>query len=149
MNRTFPSSWVALGLCFFALSLRAEETAALITADDTRVSAMTTADKEKLETLLSEELHYAHSNGLVETKAEFIAAVTSGKLNYQGIDYQERKFTFPAPGVAMMTGRARVQAVSAKGPMDAVMAYLAVWRKEGGEWKFLAWQSCKLPPVTN
>jgi len=23
--------------------------------------------------------------------------------------------------------------------------YLAVWRQEGGRWRFLAWQSCKNP----
>jgi hypothetical protein len=149
MTRKFSTSLVALVLCVFSLSLHAEEVAKLIAADDARVSAMKAADQGKLEAALSEELHYAHSSGLVETKAEFIAAVTSGKLKYEGIDYEERKFTFPSPEVAMMTGRARVQAVSAKGPMDAVLAYLAVWRKEGGQWKFLAWQSCKLPPATN
>lgn len=140
---------VALVGWLVSVPTQAEEVAVLIALDDARVAAMKAADKGKLESLLSDELHYAHSSGLVETKAEFITAVTSGKLKYNGIDYEERHFTFPAPGVAMMTGRARVQAVSAKGPMDAVLAYLAVWRKEDGQWKFLAWQSCKLPPATN
>jgi Domain of unknown function (DUF4440) len=149
MSRNCSSSLLALVLCIVTLSLQAEDAAALIAADDARVAAMKAAAKDKLEAVLSDELHYAHSNGLVETKAEFIAAVAGGKLKYEGIDYEERKFTFPTPEVAMMTGRARVQAVSAKGPMDAVLAYLAVWRKEDGQWKFLAWQSCKLPPATN
>jgi len=29
--------------------------------------------------------------------------------------------------------------------MDSVLSYLAVWREENGQWRFLAWQSCKLP----
>ncbi len=149
MTRTFSYSLLALVFCLSSLSLHAEEVAKLIAADDARVVAMKAADQGKLEAVLSDELHYAHSNGLVETKAEFIAAVAGGKLKYEGIDYEERKFTFPTPEVAMMAGRARVQAVSAKGPMDAVLAYLAVWRKEDGQWKFLAWQSCKLPPAMN
>ncbi len=123
----------------------AEDVAALIAADEVRVAAMKAADKASLEKVFSDELHYAHSSGVVDTKAVFVEALVSGKSKYVGIDYEERKFTFPAPGVALMTGRARVQAVSAKGPMDAVLSYLAVWRKEGGEWKFLAWQSCKMP----
>lgn len=123
----------------------AEDVAALIAVDEVRVAAMKAADKASLEKVLSDELHYAHSSGVVDTKAVFVEALVSGKSKYVGIDYEERKFTFPAPGVALMTGRARVQAVSAKGPMDAVLSYLAVWRKEGGEWKFLAWQSCKMP----
>jgi hypothetical protein len=26
-----------------------------------------------------------------------------------------------------------------------IAGYLAVWREEKGHWRFLAWQSCKLP----
>jgi hypothetical protein len=25
------------------------------------------------------------------------------------------------------------------------LSYLAVWRQEGGQWRFLAWQSCRMP----
>ena len=52
-----------------------------------------------------------------------------------------------APGVALVSGRARIQAASEKGVMDSVLSYLAVWRLEDGKWRFLAWQSCKLPPA--
>jgi len=31
--------------------------------------------------------------------------------------------------------------------MDSVLSFLAVWREENGKWRFLAWQSCKLPAV--
>lgn len=142
-------SLVCVWICLQVGRLPAQDVAVLTAADKARVAAMKAADKGRLEALLSEELHYAHSSGVVETKAMFVEAVTSGKLKYEGIDYEERKFTFPAPGVAMMTGRARVRAVSGKGPMDAVLAFLAVWRQEGEEWKFLAWQSCRLPPAGN
>ena len=46
-----------------------------------------------------------------------------------------------------MTGRAHVKAESEGKAMDAVLSFLAVWREEKGQWRFLAWQSCKLPPV--
>jgi hypothetical protein len=29
--------------------------------------------------------------------------------------------------------------------MDGVLSFLAFWREEKGRWRFLAWQSCKLP----
>jgi hypothetical protein len=132
-------------LLFCAPALAADE-ATLRAADDARVAAMKAADGAKLAELLSDELHYAHSSGVVDTKAALTEALTSGRSKYTGIDYEERKFTFPAPGVALMTGRARVQVTSAKGQMDAVLSFLAVWREENGKWRFLAWQSCKVPP---
>lgn len=122
--------------------------ATLTAADDSRIAAMKSPDAAKLAAVFSDELRYAHSSGTVDTKSSFIDILTTGKTKYVGYDHVERTFTFPAPGIALMTGRARIQANSAKGQMDSVLAYLAVWREENGQWKFLAWQSCKLPPAT-
>jgi ketosteroid isomerase-like protein len=119
--------------------------AALAAADDARIAAMREPDRAALEAAFSDELRYAHSNGVVDTKASFIEILTTGKTKYLGYDLVERQFTFPAPGIALMTGKARIQAESAKGKMDSVLSYLAVWREENGAWRFLAWQSCRLP----
>lgn len=119
--------------------------AAVKAADKARVAAMQSADKDKLSAIFSDELRYAHSNGVVDTKPSFIEILTAGKTKYVGYDYEEQNFTFPAPGIALMTGRAHIKAVTATGEMDNVLSFLAVWRQEHGEWRFLAWQSCKLP----
>jgi hypothetical protein len=47
-----------------------------------------------------------------------------------------------------MTGRVRIRAATAEGEMENALSFLAVWRKEKGQWRFLAWQSCKLPPAS-
>jgi hypothetical protein len=120
--------------------------AKLTATDDDRIAATRSGDRAKLSAIFSDELHYSHSNGNVDTKTAFIDTLTSGRSKYLGIDYEDRKFTFPAPGIALMTGRARVQVESANGRMDAILAFLAVWREEQGQWRFLAWQSCKVPP---
>ena len=135
-------------LPLIAAPLRADETieqSAVRAADDARIAAMRTPDKAALEAVFSDKLRYAHSNGVVDTKASFIEILTSGKSKYLGYDHLEREFTFPAPGIALMSGKARIQAESAKGKMDSVLSYLAVWKEEGGQWKFLAWQSCRFP----
>lgn len=120
--------------------------AALKAADKTRVSAMQKGDRDALSAIFSDELRYSHSNGLVDTKASFIDILATGKTKYIGYDYEEQNFTFPAPGIALMTGRTHVRAVTATGEMDSVLSFLAVWREEKGQWRFLAWQSCKPPP---
>jgi hypothetical protein len=137
-------------LAIFALVIptsKADEalTAALVAADDARIAAMRNPIEATLAAVFSDELRYTHSNGLVDTKATFLDVLVSGKTKYLGYDHVERSFSFPAPGIALMNGRARVRAETAKGQMDAVLSYLAVWRKEGNAWKFLAWQSCRLP----
>lgn len=125
---------------------QANDPATLRDADDARIAAMKSGDKKKLSAIFSDELHYAHSNGIVDTKQSFIDILASGKTKYLLNEPEERKITFPAPTIATISGRTHIKAVSEKGEMEATLSYLALWRLENGEWKFLAWQSCKLPP---
>ncbi len=126
----------------------AEPDTALEAADTARVTAMRAGDRAELDRLFSADLRYAHSNGIVDSKASFIDVLTSGKTKYLAYEYEERTFTRPVPGIALMTGRARIKAESNGGQMDSVLSFLAVWRQEQGQWRFLAWQSCRLPPAT-
>lgn len=128
--------------------LRADETieqSAVRAADESRIAAMRDGDRNALEEIFSDQLRYAHSSGTIDTKSSFIEVLTSGKTKYLGYEHVERAFTFPAPGMALMNGKAKVKVSSEKGEMDLVLAYLAVWREENGKWRFLAWQSCRLP----
>ena len=138
-------------LLLVATSLFADEStqlAAVKAADKFRIEAVRTGDREKLNTIFSDDLRYAHSTGVVDTKVSFIDVLSSKKTKYLGYDYEEQTFTFPAPGIALMAGRAHVKAEADGKLMDSVLSYLAVWREENGQWRFLAWQSCKLPSVT-
>ena len=123
------------------------ELARVTAADDARVAAMLAPTREKLDALLSPELRYAHSNGQVDTKAALIGSLTDGSAKYSKYDYQQRTFTFPSPGLALMAGRFDVKAVVKGNAAESTISYLAVWRLEQGAWKFLAWQSCKVPPA--
>jgi hypothetical protein len=120
--------------------------AAVRAADDERTAAFSAADKDKLAAILSDDLRYCHSNGGVDTKASMTDALTSGKTKYKSFEYEERNVTFPAPTIALMSGRVKIKVAAAAGDLDLTLAYLAVWREENGKWRFLAWQSCKLPP---
>lgn len=120
-----------------------EPLAALRAADDQRVAATLAADRTRLDASLSDELRYAHSSGTVDTKASLIEALTAGRLKYLVLDYQERNFTFPAPGIALMSGRLHMKVTSPAGTNEFDMSYLAVWREEKGQWRFLAWQSAR------
>jgi hypothetical protein len=124
------------------------ELARVHAANDARVSAMLAPTREKLEAVLSPDLRYTHSNGQVDTKASLIDSLLDGSAKYLKYDFHERTVTFPAPGIALMAGRFDVKAVLKGNPAESTISFLAVWRLEQGEWKFLAWQSCKVPPAT-
>ena len=139
-----------LALLFTLTCAAAEhpELARVHTANDARVAAMLAPTREKLEAVLSPELRYTHSNGQVDTKASLIESLLDGSAKYLKYDFHERTVTFPAPGIALMAGRFDVKAVVKGNAADSTISFLGVWRLEKGEWKFLAWQSCKIPPAT-
>ncbi len=132
----------------FSLSLFAAEAApkALLEADDARIAATLAADKAALEKVLSADLRYAHSSGVVDTRDSFIGTLTSGKNKYLKLDYIRKDFTLLSEENAMMTGQVRVKTQSPeKGTSEFTLSFLGVWKLENDAWKFLAWQSARLP----
>ena len=148
MKTLLPLPLLLALLLPFAAAAEDPKVAALTTVDDARVAAMLKPSKATLDTVLSDDLRYAHSNGKVDTKASLTSSLLGGEAKYVSYKYSERSFKFPAPDVAVMAGRLEVQAVVDGVSMTTGISYLAVWRLEKGEWKFLAWQSCKIPPAT-
>lgn len=120
--------------------------AAVEAADDARMRAMEAADRGALEAIFSDDLRYAHSNGLVDTKASLIDTILAGKTRYRSFAWKDRHVTLPAPGIALVAGRVRIRATTADNEIDSDFSVLGVWREEQGRWRFIAWQSCRLPP---
>src|SRR5262245_21917795 len=143
---------LSLALALFALVLAplraASDPSTLRAVDDARVAAMTSADPAKLAAAFSDELLYVHSSGKSDTKASFMEALTSGKSKYNSVTYEQREFREVAPGLVLMNGRCRVKLGQAAPFTELHLSFLAAYRLEKGAWRFLAWQSCKLPDPT-
>ncbi len=120
--------------------------AAVRAADDERVAATQAADPARLEAIFSDQLHYAHSSGKIDTKASYVKSLVSRSTIYESIKYEVRNFLPAGPGIVLMTGRVEIHATNSGQKVANNLNFLAVWREEGGKWRFLAWQSCKNPP---
>src|SRR3954471_22814392 len=140
---------LVLLLSLASASLAAEDKvlAAVRAADDERLAATQSADRARLNAIFSDQLHYAHSSGKIDTKDTYVASLTSHSTIYESFKYETREFTQAAPGIVLMTGRVVIHASNDGEKVINDLNFLAVWREEGGQWRFLAWQSCKNPPV--
>lgn len=146
MNKIFVLVAVVFELAISPSRLAANDRVKeLSAADDRRVAAIVNRDKLALENVFSKDLRYAHSTGAVDEKAGYVDLIISGRTKYIVYDYLERKFTFPAPTVALMAGKVHIKSITGASENDSILSYLAVWRKEDETWRFLAWQSCKHP----
>lgn len=102
--------------------------------------AMIGRDGPALDRLLTSDLMYTHSAGKVETKAEFMQSITSGKSITQKLE-----FTDPVVRVYGNTALVRGRVDLWHSPTNIVhMDVLHVWVKSQGEWRMVARQATKL-----
>ncbi|HWD60023.1 MAG TPA: nuclear transport factor 2 family protein [Stellaceae bacterium] len=105
--------------------------------------AIFAADKAKLTALTADELTYGHSSGVVQDKAVFIDGVMTRKATVKSLEFPELK-TFTA-GDAGVTRHHYVADNELDGKTTHIdIGVLAVWQKQGGQWKLLARQAYKL-----
>ena len=105
--------------------------------------ALLEADKAQLEQLTSEQLSYGHSDGRVQTKAEFIDGVMSRKAVVKTLTFPELKVGLA--GNAAIARHIYTSESETDGKPNSVrIGVLAVWQKQDGSWKLLARQGYKL-----
>jgi len=121
----------------------------LAAAHARRFEAMIGREIDALGELLADELTYAHSNGKVETKAEFLAALESGALQYLEIaaagENVIRRYGDGTVGV--ITGPARVRVRIGEREGEVTLVYTSVYVHRDGRWQLVAWHSSTAPPA--
>ena len=116
----------------------------IIQLENRRIEAMTKQDVQALEEILADDLSYTHSTGRLESKAEFISNLTSGRTKYQSIERDDVKVR-QYGDTAVVTGRAKFH-VNANGQdIKFQVRFTDVYAKRDGVWQMVAWQSTKLP----
>ena len=124
------------------------DSAAVRHADERRVQATMNGDAAALRELLSDDLHYAHSDGRVQSKSQLIAALSSHGLDYDSVASENVKYQSISPGAAMLTGQTRLVVESEGRRVAFTLRFLSVWRDEAGQWRLLAYQSSQLPSAS-
>jgi ketosteroid isomerase-like protein len=110
-----------------------------------RHQAMLDADIAALDALLSERLVYTHSNASVDSKTSYLDKVRSKFFDYQEIVTEEEKIVI-AGDVVFVFGR-MVARVLTDTTVERRLnnRTLGAWAKEGGEWRFVAFQPTPIP----
>jgi hypothetical protein len=120
---------------------QSREMSAVCAAMEAFRKATIAADKSTLEKLTADELSYGHSSGRLETKAEFIESLTSGKSGFSAIELSDQTVTIVDKTALVrhvFNGASRREAANLK------LSILTVWLQQGGEWKLVARQAAKL-----
>ena len=118
--------------------------AGVLAAEDRRYRAMLDADLATLDRLCADDLSYAHSSGVRDTKAEYLAKVASGYYVYRRIDHPVERVAVVGD-TAVVVGRMTADLVVDGAEKTIDNLALAVWVRAGAEWRLLAYAPTRLP----
>ena len=116
----------------------------IIALENRRIEAMIKQDTHVLGEILADDLSYVHSTARVETKAEFIASLTSGRTKYQSIEREDVKVR-QFGDTAVVTGQANFHVNANGNDIKLQVRFTDVYAKRDDVWRMVAWQSTKLP----
>ena len=120
---------------------QSKEIGAVSAAVEAFRNATIAADKSALDKLTANELSYGHSSGRLESKAEFIEALTSGKSGFSAIELSDQTITIVDQTALVrhvFNGASRRESANLK------LSILTVWLRQQGQWKLVARQAAKL-----
>ena len=110
----------------------------VLAAMDAYKSAMLKRDAMALDKIFHKDLSYSHSNGKLETKAEAIAAATTGTTVTEIMDFTDSKVRIYG-NTALVRGDVRVKSST----NDLKLSVLHVWTKSPQGWQMVARQSTR------
>ena len=107
-------------------------------------SALLSKDSIALSNLLTDDVTYGHSSGLIQTKQELIRSVMSGEQDYKTIEPSNINVRI-YDNAGVVTTNIKTSLIYQGKPTDLDMVVTLIWVKINGEWKLVARQSVKLP----
>ncbi|WEK17474.1 MAG: nuclear transport factor 2 family protein [Candidatus Pedobacter colombiensis] len=105
--------------------------------------AMISGNKADLESLVTPNLTYGHSNGSVQDKAAFVTALSTKASDFKTIELSEQSITV-AGNTAIVRHILRGNTNDGGIPGKVNLGVVLVWEKAAGEWKLLARRSFKI-----
>ncbi len=121
-----------------------DDVAAVLAAEDRRYEALIGPDLAALDRLFAEQLSYAHSSGIRDTKDEYLAKIESGYYVYRRVDHQVERVEL-AGDSAVVVGRMTADLDVGGTAKTIDNLALAVWTRTTGRWQLLAYASTPLP----
>lgn len=129
-----------LALLFSCAAAAGDAVQEVNAAMDAFKHALIHKDGKALAKMLAEDLTYTHSAGQLETKADLIQSITSGKSIIERLDYSDSSVRVYG-NTALWKGRVDLY----HSPTNIVhMNVLHVWLRSGDGWKLVARQATRL-----
>ena len=132
-------------LCMPVLLMAAGPEEGVKAAEKQWAEAVVKKDYAVLNRVLADDLTYTHSDGRLDSKANFIDALKSGKQTYSAAEHESIDVRPLGQDAAIVRGRLRMTAaVVGQTATPATFSILRVYKRNGNQWQLTAHQSARL-----
>ena len=132
-----------LALSVVPTALGADSEEEIRAAEKGWAEAVVSLDFGALEKIYHQDLIYAHSSGVIETKSEYMGKLRSGRQKYDVIEHHETKIVSQGDG-AVTHSIVTMKGQNSAGPFDNRLMLIHAWFKIGGSWRLAAHQTTQL-----
>ena len=132
-----------LVLLLTALTCLAQDKAAILALDKQWSDSIVKGDTATLEKLLSDDLVYAHSTGIVDTKTSYIAKIKERRQVYKSFE-QHKPTVNIYKDSAVTFSYVRVTGTNQAGLFDDKVMLIHFWVKQNNTWRLAAHQTTKI-----
>ena len=137
--RTFLLAFLA-AFTVFAASADEQQ---VLQAEKAWAAAVVAQDYGKLEAMLTPDLIYAHSTGIIDDKTQYLQKMRTGKQRYAGIEHASTTVRMHGNS-AIAHSHLRMHGTNAAGPFDDKLMMIHVWVKSNGTWRLAGHQTTRL-----
>lgn len=112
--------------------------------EETFRDAVLTSNSTVLNSLLADDYTAITANGTLQTKQDWLANLTSGRVHFTTLDVSDRKVRFYG-NTAVVTSRAEVQGTAVSGVISGNYRYTRVYvRNSQGKWKIVSFEASRI-----
>ena len=122
-----------------------EDAKAVLAAQDQRWALTAGGDLDELDAMLTDDMNYTHSSAAVDTKAQFLDSLRSGRVRYVSIEPEGERAVRVYGDTAVVQGVAHVLVKVPDRDIDVRLRFSEMFVKQDGAWKMALWHSTKVP----
>jgi uncharacterized protein (TIGR02246 family) len=122
----------------------AEDSAqAVRAAHETRRTATVNGDAAAVQSMMTDDLTFTHPDASVETKAEFVGALRTGRYDYKSITDEEQQVRVYGDS-AVVTGVCRIVINASGTDSDVRVRFVELWVRQESAWRMALWHATEV-----
>jgi ketosteroid isomerase-like protein len=112
-------------------------------AHERRRTATVNGDAAAVDSMMTDDLTFTHANAVVETKAEFVGALRTGRYDDKSITDEEQQVRMYGDS-GVVTGICRIVVNASGTNVDIRVRFVELWVKQGSAWRMALWHATEV-----